>query len=253
MPTAAAAPAVTPTSSPVTVPPPNTIPSPSNSTHSTLHPKQLRALQSLRIPTAKDPCAQPSLFSHIVSLHLSNCSNGVSLSFTALKSLSTVQSLSFTDIPIIHICFPSDLALALRFFTCVHSLKHLTGVWLSHFVNLTDLTVTDVPVSASGLYVVIGNMHKLRSLTITNANLTCSIPKQLVENLARVELSGNRLKGRIPSSITILENLETLNQVERSPFGPGDPLFPKPTAPPPSSGQQLAHLATYSPDSVAIG
>ncbi|CAL1378795.1 unnamed protein product [Linum trigynum] len=250
MPTTTAAPAVTPTSSPVTVPPPKTIPSPSTSTHSTLHPKQLRALQPLRIPTAKDPCVQPSPFRHVVSLHLSNCSNDVSLSFTALKSLSTLQSLSFTNCPIIPIRFPSDLALALRFFTCAHSLKHLTGVWLSHFVNLT---VTDVPVSTSGLYVVIGNMHKLRSLTITNANLTGSILKQLVENLALVDLSGNRLKGRIPSSIAILENLETLNQVERSPFGPGDPLFPKPTVTPPSPGQQSAPPAAYSPDSVAIG
>ncbi|CAL1383056.1 unnamed protein product [Linum trigynum] len=96
-------------------------------------------------------------------------------------------------------------------------------------------------------------MHKLRSLTITNANLTGSIPKQLVKNLARVDLSGNKLKGRIPSSIAILENLETLNQVGRSPFGPGDPLFPKPTVPPPSSRQQSAPPAAYSPDSVAIG
>ncbi|CAI0475852.1 unnamed protein product [Linum tenue] len=219
---AAAAPATTPTSSPVTVPPPKTIPSPSTSTHSTLDPKQLRALQSLSIPTAKDPCAQPSPhnatlcdaaspFRHVVSLHLSNCSDDVSLSFTALKSLSTLHTLSFTDCPITPIRFPSDLALALRSFSCAHSLKRLTGVWLSHFANLTDLTVTDVPVTASGLYVVIGNMRELRSLTITNANLTGSIPKHLVENLTHVDLSGNRLKGRIPSSIAILENLESLN------------------------------------------
>ncbi|CAI0391967.1 unnamed protein product [Linum tenue] len=51
-------------------------------------------------------------------------------------------------------------------------------------------------------------MNKLRSLTITNANLTGSIPKHLVENLTRVDLLENMPKGRIPSSISILENLK---------------------------------------------
>ncbi|CAI0560641.1 unnamed protein product [Linum tenue] len=211
----AVAPAATPPSSPVT------IPAPSTSSHSTLDPKQLRALQSLSIPTAKDPCAQNNAattcdaaapFRHVVSLHLSNCSDDVSLSFTALESLSTtLQSLSFTNCPISPIRFPSDLALNLRSFSCAHSLKHLAGVWLSRFANLTDLTVTDVPVNASGLYVVIGNMHKLRTVTITNANLTGSIPKHWVENLTHVDLSRNGLKGKIPSSIAVLENLESLN------------------------------------------
>ncbi|CAN1283575.1 Receptor-like protein 51 [Linum perenne] len=216
-------PTPSPTSSPVAGGSPKpTIPSPSTSSHSTLDPKQLRALQSLSIPTAKDPCLQPSPqnaticdsatpFRHLLSLRLSNCSDDVSLSYTALKSLSTLQSLSFTNCPITPIRFPSDLALSLRSFSCAHSLKHLTGVWLSHFINLTDLAVSGVPVNASGLYVILGNMHKLRSLSITNANLTGKIPKHLVGNLTNVDLSGNELRGRIPSSIVILENLETLN------------------------------------------
>ncbi|CAN0853530.1 Receptor-like protein 51 [Linum grandiflorum] len=206
-------PAPSPTSSPVT-----TIPS-----HSTLDPKQLRALQSLTIPTAKDPCLQPSNFTtcdsatpfrHLLSLRLSNCSSSdVSLSYTALKSLSTLQTLSFTNCPITPIRFPPDLASSLRSFTCAHSLKRLTGVWLSRFTNLTNLVVSDVPVNASGLYVILAHMHKLNSLSITNANLTGKIPKHFPVggNLTHIDLSGNELRGRIPSSIAVLENLETLN------------------------------------------
>lgn len=68
-----------------------------------------------------------------------------------------------------------------------------------------------MPVNTSGLYVVLGNMHKLRSVTISNANVTGYIPKHLLLNLTQVDFSGNRLKGKIPSSITLLENLESLN------------------------------------------
>ncbi|KAJ9136014.1 hypothetical protein P3X46_033130 [Hevea brasiliensis] len=218
--------APSPISSPTpssTTPSPSSAPTtPSPSTHSTLDPKQLRALQSLDIPTSKDPCIQPSPhnsticdsaspFRHLISLHLSNCYSDVSFSYTALKSLSTLQSLTFTNCPITPIRFPSDLVLSLHSFTCIHSLKRLTGVWLSHFVNLTDLTVSNVPVNTSGLYVILGNMRKLKYLTISNANVTGSIPKHLHFNLTHVDLSGNKLKGRIPSSISILEKLEMLN------------------------------------------
>ncbi|KDP21122.1 hypothetical protein JCGZ_21593 [Jatropha curcas] len=219
--------ATTTTTTTIVSPTPSPIPSPTPrsttpSTHSTLDPKQIRALQSLDIPTSRDPCIQPSPhnsticdssspFRHLVSLHLSNCSSDVSFSYTALKSLSTLQSLTFTNCPITPIRFPSDLALSLHSFTCIHSLKRLTGVWLSHFVNLTDLTVSNVPINASGLFVVLGNMHKLTSVTISNANVTGYIPKHLQFNLTLVDFSGNKLKGRIPSSISVLENLESLN------------------------------------------
>ncbi|GAV57596.1 LRR_1 domain-containing protein/LRR_8 domain-containing protein, partial [Cephalotus follicularis] len=208
--TATLPPTSSPTSSPTVTP---------TTSHSTLDPKQLRALQSLNIPTSKDPCNLQdttacdlsSPFRHLVSLHLSNCTDDISLSFTALESLSSLQNLSFTDCPIAPIRFPSALSLSLHSFTCLHSLRHLTGVWLSRLANLTDLTVSSVPVNASGLYVILGNMHKLKSVTISHANLTGSLPRHLHVNLTHIDFSGNKLKGKIPTSLTLLENLESLN------------------------------------------
>ncbi|XP_050225010.1 receptor-like protein 51 [Mercurialis annua] len=219
----AAASAVTPpTPSPIPSPTPPSTTKPSPSLHSTLDPKQLTALQSLEIPTSRDPCIQPSPhnstacdtsspFRHLISLHLANCSSDVSFSYTALKSLSTLRSLSFTNCPITPIRFPSDLALNLVSFSATRSLKSLTGVWLSRFDNLTDLTVSNVPVKASGLYVVLGHMHKIKSVTISYANVTGYIPKHLNPTLTHVDFSGNKLKGRLPSSISVLENLQSLN------------------------------------------
>ncbi|KAE8696477.1 hypothetical protein F3Y22_tig00110657pilonHSYRG00004 [Hibiscus syriacus] len=194
----------------------------SSSSSSTLDPKQIEALASLNIPTARDPCIQPSPhkatvcdrsepFRHLVSLHLFNCSADLSLSFTALKSLSSLHSLSFTNCHTSPIRFPSDLALSLTYFSCILSFRRLTGVWLSRFVNLTDLTVSFTPVNTTGLYVILGNMHKLKTLTISHANLTSSLPRHLRQNLTHVDLSDNKLKGNIPPSITLLEDLEYLN------------------------------------------
>ncbi|KAJ6333380.1 hypothetical protein OIU77_009282 [Salix suchowensis] len=211
-----------PSPSPTSSPTPPTTRTPSTSIHSILDPKQLRALQSMDIPTAKDPCIQPSPhnaticdssspFRHLVSLHLSNCSSDLALSYTALKSLSTLQSLSFTNCPVTPTRFPLDLALSLRSFTCIHSLKHLTGVGLSHFVNLTDLTVSNVPVNTSGLYVVLGNMHKLRSVTISNANEGYPSSITLLENLESLNLSSNALTGGIPSNFGDLISLKNVS------------------------------------------
>ncbi|KAK8487624.1 hypothetical protein V6N11_061608 [Hibiscus sabdariffa] len=211
----------TPSPSPTSSPTPPTTKTPSSSP-SALDPKQIRALQSLNIVTARDPCIQPSPhnaivcdtsepFRHLVSLLLSNCSSDVSLSSTALKTLSSLHSLSFTNCRASPIRFPSELSLSLTSFSCIHSLRRLTGVWLSHFVNLTDLTVSYTPINTRGLYVILGNMHKLETLTISHANLSGSLPRHLHLNLTHVDLSNNKLKGKIPTSITLLEDLEFLN------------------------------------------
>ncbi|TKY71860.1 inactive leucine-rich repeat receptor protein kinase [Spatholobus suberectus] len=198
-------------------------PSPSSSTStSTLDPKQVIALESLNIPTSKDPCAQPSFhnatlcdtskpFRHVISLRLANCSSYLSLSFTALKSLSTLRSLSLLNCPVAPIRFPPELTASLRSFTCLNSLRRVSGVWLSQLQNLTDLTISDVQVKASGPFVILAHMTKLNSLTISRANLTGSLPGHLHSNLTHVDFSGNRLKGNIPPSITMLDSLQVLN------------------------------------------
>ncbi|XP_022777300.1 receptor-like protein 51 [Durio zibethinus] len=214
-------PTLSPTPSPTSSPTPPTTKTPSSSPP-TLDPKQIEALQSLNIPTTRDPCIQPSPhnattcdsskpFRHLISLHLSNCSSDFSLSFAALKSLSSLHSLSFTNCHASPIRFPSDLSLSLTSFSCIRSLRRLSGIWLSRFVNLTDLTVSYTPVNTTGLYVILGNMHKLKTVTISHANLTGSLPKHLHLNLTHVDLSDNKLKGKIPISLTLLEDLEFLN------------------------------------------
>jgi hypothetical protein len=54
-------------------------------------------------------------------------------------------------------------------------------------------------------------MKKLNSITISHANLTGYITKNLNLNLTHIDLSGNKLWGKIPNSITLLEDLNFLN------------------------------------------
>ncbi|XP_058771460.1 receptor-like protein 51 [Vicia villosa] len=207
-----------PTPSPTSSPPST----PSTPSKSTLDPKQITALQSLNIPTSKDPCSQPSFhnatlcdsskpFRHLISLTLSNCSSYVSLSFTALKSLSTLTSLNLINCPISPIHFPPQLISSLTTFTCINSLRRVSGVWLSQLQNLTDLTVSNVQVKASGPYVLLGHMNYLKTLTVSHANLTGFLPGHIHSNLTHVDFSGNQLKGNIPISITMLDSLQSLN------------------------------------------
>lgn len=215
-------PPISPTKSPSAPSPFPSASSSSPTSSSTLDPKQLRALQSLNIPTSRDPCAQPSFhnatlcdsskpFRHLLSLRLVNCSDDVALSSTALKSLSTLRDLQFINCPVAAVHFPSDLLSSLRSLTCVNSLRRLTGVWLSRFQNLTDLTVSNVQVYASGPFIILSNMKLLRSVTVSHTNLTGFLPRHWHLNLTRVDLSGNQLRGKIPSSLTLLENLQLLN------------------------------------------
>ncbi|CAN4091906.1 unnamed protein product [Withania somnifera] len=203
-------------------PSPSPRPSPiSTHTSSILDPKQLKALQSLSIPTGKNPCSPShnstivcdtsTPFSHIVSLNFINCSDDVALSFTALKSLYTLNELGFFNCPISAIRLPSQLASNLRTFTCANSLKKLTGVWISKLHNVTDLTVSHVSVTASGPSVILNSIKNLYTVTISNANLSGYLPKHWHSNLSYVDLSGNKLRGKIPTSLTELENLVLLN------------------------------------------
>ncbi|KAI3775464.1 hypothetical protein L1987_50041 [Smallanthus sonchifolius] len=195
---------------------------PSSSTSSTLDPKQVRALQSLYIPTTHDPCTQPSFhnaatcdtgtpFRHLLSLRLTNCSDDLSLSTTALSSLSTLTSLTFLDchVPIVH--FPTSLSTNLRSLTSINSLQRLTGVFLSRFGNLTDLNISGDNIKASGIRIITSNMKSLTTITLSNANLSGLIPKHWNPKLTHMDFSGNRLSGTIPTSLTLLESLKFLN------------------------------------------
>ncbi|KAK9071332.1 hypothetical protein SSX86_009900 [Deinandra increscens subsp. villosa] len=192
---------------------------------STLDPKQLQALQSLYIPTTHDPCAQPSFhnattcdagtpFRHLLSLRLTNCSDDLSLSTTALSSLSTLTSLTFSDCHVTIVHFPSSLSTNLRSLTSINSLRRLSGVFLSRFTNLTELTISGDTIKASGIHIITSKMESLTTITLSNTNLTGSIPKHLNNNnpkLTHIDFSGNRLNGSIPTSLTLLETLKFLN------------------------------------------
>ncbi|KAI3697812.1 hypothetical protein L6452_30909 [Arctium lappa] len=212
-PSPSAAAATSPTLSP---------PSSSTSSSSTLDPKQVRALQSLYIPTTHDPCTQPSFhnatvcdtatpFRHLLSLRLTNCSDDLSLSTTALSSLSTLTSLTFLDchVPIVH--FPNSLSTNLRSFTSINSLKRLTGVFLRRFSNLTELAISGDTIKASGIHIITSNMNSLNTVTLSNTNLSGLIPKHWNPKLTHMDFSNNKLNGTIPTSLTLLEDLKFLN------------------------------------------
>ncbi|BAU03063.1 hypothetical protein LR48_Vigan01g045100 [Vigna angularis] len=188
-----------------------------------LEPKQVKALQSLNIPTTEDPCSQPSLvcdtstpFRHLTTLQLSNCTSPhLSLSFAALKSLSTLHSLQLLNCPVTSTPsptrFPLQLSSTLRSLTSVNSLRNISAVSLSHLRNLTHLTLSNLTIKASAPYVLFSHISNLQSLTISHANLAGSLPKHIHSpNLNYIDLSSNNLRGNIPSSVTMLDNLQVL-------------------------------------------
>nr|VDC60184.1 unnamed protein product [Brassica rapa] len=191
------------------------------SSSSPLDPKQLKALKILT--TTKDPCSNHSSttitcddaspFRRVTSLSFANCSSSLSLPSKTLKPLSTsLLSLSFLNCP--SLSPPKHLPISLRSFSAVSSFhRHhgLSGVYLARLVNLTRLSIFSVPVSASGLYVVLGNMRNITSLTISSANLPGKIPKAFHSNLTYMDLSNNILTGPLRPSITLLTGLKSLN------------------------------------------
>ncbi|CAH8278159.1 unnamed protein product [Arabidopsis lyrata] len=196
---------------------------------SPLHPKQLKSLQSLNISTpTNDPCNNnqssstsitcdnASPYRHITSLSFTNCSSTLSLPSKTLKPLSkSLLSLSFNNCP--SLSPPYHLPISLHSFSAVSSFLHnnhtrLSGLFLARLKNLKTLYISSTPISTSRrLYVILGNMHKLTSLTISNSNLSGFIPKSFHSNLTYIDLSNNSLKGSIRISITRLTNLKSLN------------------------------------------
>ncbi|EOA13437.1 hypothetical protein CARUB_v10026481mg [Capsella rubella] len=196
---------------------------------SPLYPKQLKALQSLNISTpTNDPCNNnnntssssitcddASPYRHITSISFTNCPSNLSLTYKTLKPLSiSLLTLSFTNCP--SLPPPHHLPHSLNSFSAVSSFLHnrgrLSGLFLARLVNLQTLKISSTPISTSRrLYVILGNMHKLTSLTISNSNLSGFLPKSFHSNLTHIDLSNNSLKGSIRTSITRLTNLKSLD------------------------------------------
>ncbi|KAK1378576.1 receptor-like protein 51 [Heracleum sosnowskyi] len=189
----------------------------SHSSSTTLDPKQLKALQSLNIPTTTDPCTtttcdNSSPFRHLLTLNLSNCPHHLQISTTALKSLFSLTSLSILDCPALPLPhFPPQLSTNLRSFSAINSLTKLSGVFLSHLTTLTTLTISNTTINSSHPSIILNPMKSLNFLTITQAKLNGFLPKHWHINLTYIDLSHNSLYGKIPTSLTRLENLQVLN------------------------------------------
>lgn len=200
-----------------------------------LDPRQLLALRALGLAArhaAADPCgaaaSSPSAlnascdagvpFRRVTSLALTNCSATTSVSAAALEALApSLRALSFSDCPAAppRALPPAQLAANLLAFSCTASLHRLSAVWLSHLTNLTDLTVADTPLATTSpteLAVVISHMDRLTRLTVSNANLSGFLPHHWhCPNLTRLDLSGNRIAGAIPETLTLLAGITHLN------------------------------------------
>lgn len=76
---------------------------------------------------------------------------------------------------------------------------------------MTDLTVKDVSVRASGPVIVVGNLHNLKSVTLSNTNLSGNLPTHWHGNVSNIDLSANQIEGKIPGLLTSLDNLVSWN------------------------------------------
>ncbi|CAL4947425.1 unnamed protein product [Urochloa decumbens] len=198
-----------------------------------LDPQQLVALRALGLGAHQhaDPCGAAaagamnascdagSPFRRVTSLSLTNCSDTTSVSAAALEALApSLRALSFADCPAAppRALPPEQLASGLRAFSCTASLHHLSAVWLSHLANLTELTVADTPLATGSptaeLAVVVSHMERLERLTISRANLSGFLPHHWhCPNLTHLDLSGNRIAGDIPDTLTLLAGITHLN------------------------------------------
>ncbi|XP_071739680.1 receptor-like protein 51 [Rutidosis leptorrhynchoides] len=187
-----------------------------SSSSTTLDPNQLKALQYLHISTTHDPCTLSTCdtatpFRHLTALRLTDCTADHRLSTAVLTALSTITTLTFYNchIPVVH--FPTILTTNLHSLTSINSLQRLTGVFLSRFHNLTHLYISGDPIKASGIHIITSNMKSLKSVTLSNAHLTGYLPKDWNPKLTYIDFSRNKLKGTIPTSLTLLKSLKVLN------------------------------------------
>ncbi|KMZ60085.1 Leucine-rich repeat receptor-like protein kinase family [Zostera marina] len=185
-----------------------------------LDPEQLSAIKSMSLPTSSDPCKirpprnytvcdSSTPFRHITSLTLSRCSIDTTISSDAILALSSsLTSLSFRRCPITP---PNSKKITfLHSFSSISSFHRLSGVYLSRLSNLSELTVVDVPIRASGLSIILSRMKKIVKVVISNTTLSGEIPTKWKssETLTHIDLSGNKISGPVHSSIGELTNVE---------------------------------------------
>ncbi|KAH7686275.1 Non-specific serine/threonine protein kinase protein [Dioscorea alata] len=186
---------------------------------SPLDPKQLKALHFLGL-SSHNPCSNPSPhhnatscdsshpFRHIISLTLSNCTSLPSLSLS-LRSFSSLSSLSFINCSVPP---PRHLPSSLHSFTSNSSLRHLSSLLLSRLHNLTSISILSVPITGSGLPLILSQMPHLLSLTISQSNLSGPLPSSLFSlPLTHLDLSSNNLNGTLPIFPASSTHLQYLN------------------------------------------
>lgn len=88
----------------------------------------------------------------------------------------------------------------------------LSGVWLSTLKGLQDLSVTDVEVSVSGLSTIVQEMTDLTELTVSRVNMPGVLPKKTwPTGLQYIDVSGNSIRGTLPSQMRTLTQLTHLD------------------------------------------
>ncbi|KAL0728662.1 hypothetical protein Bca4012_024755 [Brassica carinata] len=111
---------------------------------STLDPKPLKALESLNIP----PPSKTLLQTLVTFISITNCFSDLYISSTTLKSLSpSLVSLSFLNCPsLTHHLASWLIPLLLAVFSFPLCCNDLSRLYLARLVNVTDLTVSSIPV-----------------------------------------------------------------------------------------------------------
>lgn len=188
-------------------------------------------MRSLKVNfTKSDPCAtskdillcdKTASPRHLIALSLKNCPSTAKLTTEALFNLSTLKSLQFEDCPMEPVHVPSVLVKSLTTFICTASLgktgtnekaSKLSGDWLAKLTNLEEIAVTGVEVSTSGLNIITQGMKSVTHLMIARVNLPGVLPRKTwPAGVEYVDVSGNSIRGTLPSQMRNLAQLKHLD------------------------------------------
>ncbi|MCO5591516.1 hypothetical protein L7F22_045501 [Adiantum nelumboides] len=229
-PTATPPPKSTPKATPPSLPPTPAV-APAPVSPSDLEISQIAALRQLKVPfNAANPCKTSDDIllcdnsdppRHLTSLSLKNCPRTANFTTAVLFNLSSLQSLELVNCSVKPVHVPSVLAGSLKTFICDESLGRtgtnmkadkLPGTWLSKLTALEELSVTDVEVSVSDLHIIVQNMKGLTQLIVSRTNMPGVLPRNTwPDNVEYIDLSGNSIRGTLPSQMRTLSQLKHLN------------------------------------------